>query len=245
MADQRGNARALLRALLLPILLALPLAMPAGAQDAAVRTGTVALSPSLIPIPDPSTITTQQIEKAKKELAQQFGEQLSALKELVQSALNAGGKESAAAIAARADLLDEKINSLKATESADKVASGEALVTALQAQKESVAARNLADTEAAKKAEDRFSKEIDDIQKLITLQTGGLRDTMTASNDRLTRLEASLATAQSQLAAAQTNRVNSSTDTGTILAAISLAVVLIGGVLVVFGFIASRGRTHA
>ena len=217
------------RCLVLALLLA---SFAAAADEPATH---AALPLSTIPIPDPTLITTQQIDKAKIDLTTQFNDKITSLKELVAASIGSTGERAVALVGAKFDLLEEKINRLTSTEAADKGAQGEALVTALQAQEKLVADRNLADSAAAAKSEATFKAQIETLQGLITLQTRTLDDKLNLNNDRVTRLEGLINSAHD-------TRDQGRLDTGTILGAISLVVVLIVGFVTVAGFVQRRER---
>ena len=213
-------------------LLAALVVVPARADDPRPT-----LVPSTVPVPDPTLITTQQIDKATAAITVTFNDKLAAIKELVTQSLTYSRAESAAQIKATSDLLDAKIDSLKATEAADRVAQAEALVKALQAQQQSVSDHNTADALAANKSETNFADKIKGLEGLVGLQKTTLDDKLSGVNDRLTRLEGLITAANASRDDLRSNRDESRLDTGTVLGALGLIVAVIVGLVAVMGFV--------
>jgi hypothetical protein len=132
------------------------------------------------PVPDPTVLTTEALQREIANLRELLGarmDQMDAATELRLEALLKIPAETAALIQHLEALHDEKFRSIELQfkerdirgDQANR-ASKEALDAALLAAKELVGATNLANAAAAKKSEDNFTKQIDQIMTLIVTQ---------------------------------------------------------------------------
>jgi hypothetical protein len=151
--------------------------------------------PPNIPIPDPSTITAQEIAKAKAEVREEFRLMVTGLRDVIDTRLN--GMDKATVVletnlnrvptlldreASRLEtLLEGKITNIQTKFNAiderfrerdvrfdqDKASVATAIAAALQAQKDAAAAQNQNIAATFAKSEISFTKEIDSLKVLI------------------------------------------------------------------------------
>lgn len=199
---------------------------------------------SNIPIPDPSIITTEQIERAKTELRQEYQHRLEALDKIVQTRLDGIDRASVLldanvnrvptlldrVTAQIKELFDEKFVSIQkqlaerdVRAENDKVAAQTAVNAALQAQKEAAAAQNEANSAAITKSEAATIKQIDGIQQFI-------KSSNDATNDRIADLKGRLDRGEGAAKGTADTRVEHRNDGLYILA-------IIGGILGFLSFL--------
>jgi hypothetical protein len=161
---------------------------------------------SNIPVPDPSLITTEQIERAKTELRLEFQHRLESVEKITQTRLDGIDRASVLldanvnrvptlldrVTAQIKELFDEKFIGIQkqlaerdVRAENDKVAAQTAVNAALQAQKEAAAAQNEANSAAITKSEAATIKQIDGIQQFI-------KSSNDATNDRIADLKGRL-----------------------------------------------------
>jgi hypothetical protein len=165
---------------------------------------TLATSPSNIPIPDPSLVTVAALMQLRIDLKADFEDKLKA----------------------QFALLDEKIAGVKAV-SGDRYQAVQGMFTTQQKLFDAVDAAN---SEAARKAETNTEKRISDLGALFTSEKKGADAALNLANERLTRLESSLA-------GVQLGKSERRLDIGTVMGAISLAIVAIGAIAGVIAFV--------
>lgn len=112
---------------------------------------------------------------------------------------------------------------------AAETAAATAVAAALQAQKEAASAQNQANAASITKSEVATNKQIADLQSLIAAKTSALDDKLVTATDRLTRIEGNMTGTASR-------RTEGRLDLGTVLGAISLVVVVLGGVLALVAY---------
>jgi len=173
--------------------------------------------PGNVPVPDPTTLTTEAVDRAtaqyRRELAslrELIGHEIEALRGTLTARLDATDESAGLRLAAIAEvrpqterqinhlreLVDEKFAGIalqfleRDTRSEqEKKAAKEALDAALLAQKESVSQQNDANTTAATKSETSFTKQIDQIGTLIATLEKSLTDRITELKERIDRGE--------------------------------------------------------
>jgi hypothetical protein len=207
---------------------------------------------SNIPVPDPSAITTDQINRAKVELRDEYKFAISALDEVLRTRLDAMDKATILSnnniasiptgvdrqVAHLSDLHEEKFTSIQkqfderdirsqASENAAKVA----VNAALQAQKEAASAQNDANAAAITKSEAATVKQIDGILALLASNTKAIDEKIASINGRLDRGEGG-----------DTTHKNNQT---TLLAVAALFVsIIVGGFAIVRSVGGSAGPTE-
>lgn len=153
------------------------------------------------PNPDPSTLTTEQLDKGMAHLKELFSARLEAMDKaivLLQAFADKSPTTAAVALSVMAlrDLTNEKFIGVEKQFSerdsrTDKIAelSKLAIDAALQAAKEAVASQNASNKEAIAKSETATAKQIDGIMATMQANMKGSDDKMNDMKDRLTLLE--------------------------------------------------------
>jgi hypothetical protein len=172
---------------------------------------------SNVPIPDPSLITTEQINNARAELRAEIKEAANAIREiieirlsgqnrehaLVQEDIKRGVTDAASANERLGALFDEKLNGILTRfdgiavqfrerdirTDQDKIAASTAVNAALQAQKEAAGAQNESNAAAITKSENSFTKEIDGLKALIATTKDSINSQIGNLTGRLDRGE--------------------------------------------------------
>lgn len=207
-----------------------------------------AMQPGSVPVPDPTLLTTEQLTQ-----------RIAALKELVETRLNAMDRasqllhENVTRIPTETDrqvmhlreTSDEKFSSIqlqfverdvrsKAAEIAAQVAVG----AALQAQKEAAAAQNDANAAAITKSEAATVKQIDGIQVLLATIAKSFDEKIegvkSASATSIASINSRLDRGEGVARGGQDSRTEKRADTGTMIAFVSLglsALVVLGGLV--------------
>lgn len=139
-----------------------------------------------LPVPDPTKVTTEAIERLEKQLKELFGTQFAALNtrfDRMQEQFDSRPAAVVAEIAHLRQLTEEKFKGV------DQQFAGRdtALAAALLAQKTSVEEQNKANAASAGKSEAGFTKQIDGALTLITA-------TAKAGDDKIDGVKALLAT---------------------------------------------------
>jgi len=201
-----------------------------------------------VPVPDPTALTTEALQREVAIINERILSQVSALQELLGARLEAMDiatnlrLEALHQIPSRineeiqhlADLHVEKFagihqqfNERDIRTEQQARASKEALDAALLAAKELVGATNLANAAAAAKAEDNFTKQIDQIGTLITTLEKSLNDRITEIKERIDRGPGEQASVNrdDQRYRIDQNRLS----TGTVIAMFGLALIIILG----------------
>jgi hypothetical protein len=146
------------------------------------------------PIPDPTILTTQQLNREVASMKELFDTRLGAMDKavgLLQAQANrsptigevyAQHEERFKAIAQQ---FSERDTRTEQTSRDSKVA----VDAALQAQKESVNAQNISNAQAIAKSEAAFTKQIDQIGNLIQTMAKGIDDKIDDMKERITTIE--------------------------------------------------------
>lgn len=167
----------------------------------------------LDPVPDPSSLTTQQLLR-----------QTAAVQELLEAKINSLGL----VLDEKLKIHNEKFQAVQKqfaerdTRGEQSVVSSEkALAAALQAAKELVGVQSAASASAATKSEASFTKQIDQIGVIIkTLEK--------ALDQRITELKERIDRGDGQSAGAMTSRTETRLDTGMVVGVISVILVVVG-----------------
>lgn len=145
-----------------------------------------------IPVPDPTSITTEAIAALKTQLLELFGAKLDALgKEIDRIALELKERPADVRGEVRRELENLKILMDEKFKGVDQQFAGRdtALAAALLAQKTSVDEQNKSNAASATKSEVGFEKRIEGIATLIATQEKSSSDKITDLKDRLTAIE--------------------------------------------------------
>jgi hypothetical protein len=187
-------------------------------------------TPSNIPIPDPTLITSQEIARAKIELREEFKVALQSLRDLTENA----SKSQLLIITTRLDgmdrvasmlpqtlerealrlekLFEEKFHTiqlqfreLNIRLEQDRASATTAVNAALAAQKEAAQAQNMSNSAAIAKSENSFTKEIDSLRTLITATKEGITADIINLTGRMDRGEGGFQGARAQTEDARAN----------------------------------------
>lgn len=162
------------------------------------------------PIPDPTRLTTEQLDREIGSLRAVLDAGLASLRQIIEARLNGNDRaiqllQSTAdkfpqwvdeKIAAVRDVVTEKFNSIEKQFTERDVRTEQAagavkiaVDAALQAQKEAATETNKSGTAAITKSETATTKQIDQLGELIRTMTKGFDDKIGDVKDRLTRIE--------------------------------------------------------
>ena len=216
-------------------------------------------APSLVPIPDPTLLTTEQLRREVGTLREVIEVRLDGMDiatKLLADGVNRVPSDIDKQVQHLTDLFGERMQGLKAellslgkgiqlqfderdirsraAEDAAKVA----VNAALQAQKEAAAAQNESNAAAITKSEGATVKQIDGILALLASNTQAINDKIAALTSRLDRGEAIIT-------GAQINRSERRADTGSITAVLCACAALGGLALGVLGFAALHSGSSA
>ena len=197
------------------------------------------MADTIVPAPDPTLLTTEQLQRGLTNLRELLEARIAAVEESAQHRyedLRRVPTETDRQVTHLKELFNEKLTSVQkqfderdvrsqASEDAAKVA----VNAALQAQKEAAGAQNGSNAAAITKSEAATIKQIDGILALLNSNTIGTNDKITTINARLDR-------GDGVSKGGQDTRTESRLVTGTMVAIISDAVMAVSVFAGLFGF---------
>jgi phage-related tail fiber protein len=197
------------------------------------------MADALVPVPDPTFLTTEQLSRGLTNLRELLEARINAVEEAAHHRyedLRRVPTETDRQVVHLKELFNEKLTSVQkqfderdirsqASEDAAKVA----VNAALQAQKEAASAQNDSNAAAITKSEAATIKQIDGILALLNSNTIGTNDKITTINARLDR-------GDGVTKGGHDIRSESRLDTGTMVAIISVAVMAVSVAAGLFGF---------
>jgi hypothetical protein len=207
---------------------------------------TRATSLSNIPIPDPSAITTEQINRAKAELRTELDQRIYGLREILISRIDGMGQSALHLkefFTERFLNIDTQFKERDVRFEQDRLSSTTALNSALQAQKEALqahkeaaVAQNESNTASTTKSEAATAKQIDGLQALMKGSTDAINSVITDIKGRLDRGEG-------VIRGSVDTRTDRRSDLGSTMGIASLVVSIISVIVVILIAITSISHT--
>jgi len=185
---------------------------------------------SVIPIPDPSEITSREIARLRADLMVTFETGLSsavstadAKRDGTHASIMAAAQQADGRLTALAELTHERFEGLKIAFREDKIAAATAVAAAFAAQEKLAIAQNLSNTAAITKSEGSTTKELESLDGKIV----SLKETMATD---VRNLEGRLNRGEGGATGARDMRTEHRADMGQILMACGLAISLLLGI---------------
>lgn len=195
------------------------------------------------PVPDPTVLTTQQLEREISSLRNMLSSRMDSMDEATDLRLeriNSMGPEMRREIAHLTELIDQRFSTFEEkfktidTQFKERdvrtdkaaTASADALAAALQAAKELVGAQGEASAAAAVKSETSFTKQIDQIGTIIQTQATAQDARITELKERIDRGEGNQSGVRDQTDASHANA-------NVLIGALSVLLVVVGLIITV------------